>query len=289
MTLSSAVTAAALSSALPTSPGGPTPAAVAVCVVILVCYLASRSARVVLPGESLVIGDRHGERVTGHGLRLVAPYGVRTRTVPSRIVVRDVVARGTAAGAGGTTDARRCATVSVLVSVLVAAGRDMEESERDIDVATRRALHRIGGHGPTPAGRVTHGFRRSLASELSRRGHTLVDATPEDGSLPASPSAPSAPEPAPSPTVGPAPEPHSSRHVDRLTCQDRPRWGTIADGAGSVPMCDEGCDRHDSALPTAHGRHRVGSRELAIGGDVPPRPEQRHVRGARSGGHPCPA
>lgn len=175
MTLSSAVTAA-LSSAFPTSPGGPTPAAVAVCVVILVCYLASRSARVVLPGESLVIGDRHGERVTGHGLRLVAPYGVRTRTVPSRIVVRDVVARGTAAGAGGTTDARRCATVSVLVSVLVAAGRDMEESERDIDVATRRALHRI-----PRAGALAHRRARAGVAFLAQRRPVDVPRPPSVG------------------------------------------------------------------------------------------------------------
>lgn len=148
---------------------------VIVCATLLLLYLLLRSTRVVLPAERLVVQHRGTQRVVRPGLRFVQPSAV-TRTVPSRIADRHVVAHGVATRDGALR------ALSVRVSVLAAPDDSLGEVERDIDISTRRALHTLAAAQPrtwpTCAEDVGRRLHDELAASLARRGHTLIDLGP---------------------------------------------------------------------------------------------------------------
>lgn len=148
---------------------------VIVCATLLLLYLLLRSTRVVLPAERLVVQHRGTQRVVRPGLRFVQPSAV-TRTVPSRIADRHVVAHGVATRDGALR------ALSVRVSVLADPNDSLREVERDIDISTRRALHTLAAAQPrtwpTCAEDVGRRLHDELAASLARRGHTLIDLGP---------------------------------------------------------------------------------------------------------------
>lgn len=148
---------------------------VIVCATLLVLYLLLRSTRVVLPDERLVVQHRGTQRVVRPGLRFVQPSAL-TRTVPSRIADRHVVAHDVATRDGALR------AMSVRVSVLAAPDDCLREVERDIDISTRRALHTLAAAQPRTwpacAKDVGRRLHDELAVSLARRGHTLIDLGP---------------------------------------------------------------------------------------------------------------
>ncbi len=146
--------------------------------VLLLLFVGVRSVRLVLPAERLVIRHSDGVRVAGPGLRFVRPFAAQAQAVPARIVTRDVGARSV-----DTRDGAR-PWISVRMTVLVAPNRRLRDTERDIDVCTRRVLRTLASDRSwvelsAGAADAEDRLRQGVAAALARRGHALVALTPE--------------------------------------------------------------------------------------------------------------